>query len=128
MIERIENISKIDAKGRNGYFTLNEISIFETSPRNGLDQECFVDFFGKRRGKSAPLRFTGPREALLAMFEQVVAKLKNSENDEAQDVEIDLRLACQAVVDSWESGDLAAAVRQCSDALDVANEASGKVV
>jgi len=60
----------ITCRGRNGWFELRSIETLVG------DNDTYVDFFSKSRGKMPPVEIVGSKEEVLELCNQIIAMIK----------------------------------------------------
>lgn len=106
--------SGIEGRGRNGYFNLAHIYVSTSAVRGG------VAFYSSRIGNSPPMSLTSDNpENLAAALRQTLDLLEGVSPASAKEIHDHAPLiqAAQLVIDRWEKGDLAEAVRNLDQAL-----------
>ena len=66
-------IDKVEAKGRNGYFTVDGVEVYV----DRFYHEAQVDIYSKRIGNAPPIRVQGDRLAVTKFFRDITNILEN---------------------------------------------------
>lgn len=67
---KLHMVEEIRMRGRNGTVNFHELRVFVGK------EASFVDFFSTRKGKTAPIYFSGDANLLIDLFEDVVRELR----------------------------------------------------
>jgi hypothetical protein len=74
----------VDVKGRNGYFGLNEVYIWNRAigPREAIQSKSgnwvYVNFYSQKKGNAAPALIEGDAENVKALLEQILAVIDST--------------------------------------------------